>query len=179
MCPRSPNYQNWRGSISVCRHQVLPVNGHSAQQAVLSLRAVLRWILKLLTMYYSSIVISVLSRVREWDAKKQVCFILCFFVVFKTVLFFATTATGRAGPNWKRAGPGWAWSSWNSNGPGRATAFEIQMACVWRRESAGGGGRRRPMLVVQLLQPGINQPTVRSPFVPVTSYAAVILKVLV
>ena len=35
------------------------------------------------------------------------------------------------------------------------------------------------MLVVQLLQPGINQPTVRSPFVPVTSYAAVILKVLV
>ena len=36
------------------------------------------------------------------------CFILCFFVVFKTVLFFATTATGRAGP-----GP-------TGNGPGRA-----------------------------------------------------------
>jgi len=50
--------------------------------------------------------------------KTSVCFILCFFVVFKTVLFFATTATGRAGPNWKRAGPGWAWSSWNGNGPG-------------------------------------------------------------
>ena len=36
--------------------------------------------------------------------KTSVCFILCFFVVFKTVLFFATTATGRAEKKRARAG---------------------------------------------------------------------------
>ena len=50
--------------------------------------------------------------------KKQVCVLFCVSLLFLKLFFFATTATGRAGPNWKRAGPGWAWSSWNGNGPG-------------------------------------------------------------
>jgi len=49
--------------------------------------------------------------------KTSVCFILCFFVVFKTV-FFATTATGRAQLETGRAGLGLIFLERQRAGPG-------------------------------------------------------------
>jgi len=53
------------------------------------------------------------------DAKKtSVCFILCFFVVFKTVLFLPRRQ--RAGPGPTGNGPGWAGPDLPGTATGRA-----------------------------------------------------------
>ena len=53
-------------------------------------------------------------------------------LLFLKLFFFATTATGRAGPNWKRAGPGRAWVE--QAGPGRKKRAR---AGLYRAQSLG------------------------------------------